>query len=415
MMSLSHDSFPHGINPAHVEEVLRALLSHKGHTIHDLPNDISAYHQQLPCIIEMEESGQYQPIASRLGQEVYAPFTTNTPHDNQVLFFAALNYPNKSKYPYSLDLDHKFGSPSLSKMMDVWIGILQYNGYDRGIARCFLYSSVLVFDLIPITRSATWANSDPASYNDVLKETAPVTNAILKRLGNRFPNLVGHFGVGQTAFKEFPSVLQGTGVSMLNQIAIMHPSMIYQGRSYESTRTSYLQESARVLEIVMGTSIIVTEDCKSLIHVHENNMNGVGGRKLSGGRKLRKEKEGSKFDPTWDNLLNQLLEYKVTKGHTIVPQRAGQLGMWVKRQRTQYKMFKNRTWDNMLNQLLEYKAAKGHTIVPQRAGQLGQWVKNQRHQYKMLKNGQESLIMAERASRLEEIGLFCFIVDQPRT
>jgi len=34
----------------------------------------------------MEDSGQYQPIASRLGQEVYAPFTY-APNHNQVLFF----------------------------------------------------------------------------------------------------------------------------------------------------------------------------------------------------------------------------------------------------------------------------------------------------------------------------------------
>jgi len=139
--------------------------------------------------------------------------------------------------------------------------------------------------------------------------------------------------------------------------------MIYQGRSYESTRTSYLQELARVLEIVMGTSIIVTEDCKSLIHVHENNMHGVGGHKL------RKEKEGAKF---------------------------------------------NLTWDDMLDELLEFKLANVHTIVPERSGRIGRWVKKQRYQYKKLKNGQQSLMIADRASRLEEID-FCFTVDRPRT
>ena len=39
-----------------------------------------------------------------------------------------------------------------------------------------------------------------------------------------------------------------------------------------------------------------------------------------------------------------------------------------------------RIWDNMLNQLLEYKAANGHTIVLVRSGQLGQWAKSQHHQ-----------------------------------
>ena len=127
----------------------------------------------------MEDSGQYQPIASRLGQEVHSPFTY-APHDEQVLFFAGLNYPTAGD-DSDLDLDdHKFESPSLSKMMDVWIGILQLNGYDRDVARCLLYSSVLVFNLIPITGPANWATSDPASYKSILNETAPITKGILK-------------------------------------------------------------------------------------------------------------------------------------------------------------------------------------------------------------------------------------------
>ena len=170
-MSLSHDSFSHGINPAHVDEVLRAFLPRKDHTIHDIPTNIGNYHGRLPRVIEMEESNQLQPIASRLGQDVQAPFTY-APDDNQVLFFVDLSFPTKMKNPWSLNLDHKFQQPSLREMMDVWIGILQYNGYDRDVARCFLYNSLLVIDLIPITGSASWAKSDPTGLKNVIEETA---------------------------------------------------------------------------------------------------------------------------------------------------------------------------------------------------------------------------------------------------
>ena len=88
-----------------MEEVLRAFLPHKGHRIHDLPDNIRAYHQPLRRrVIETEESRQYQPIASSLGQEVHSPFTY-APHDGQVLFFAGLNYRTAGD-DSDLDLDH---------------------------------------------------------------------------------------------------------------------------------------------------------------------------------------------------------------------------------------------------------------------------------------------------------------------
>ena len=112
--------------------------------------------------------------------------------------------------------------------MDVWIGILQLNGYDRNVARCLIYSSVLVFDLIPITGPANWATSDPTSYKSILNETAPITKGILKRVLKRFPNVLGLFAICQAAFDGFPSLLEGTDVSMLNELSIAQPHVIYQ-------------------------------------------------------------------------------------------------------------------------------------------------------------------------------------------
>ena len=96
--------------------------------------------------------------------------------------------------------------------MDIWTGILEDNGYDRDDARSLLYSSVLVFDLIPITGPSNWATRDPTGLKNVMIETAPITKATLKSVRQRFPNILGLFAVGQAAFDGFPSVLEGTGI-----------------------------------------------------------------------------------------------------------------------------------------------------------------------------------------------------------
>ncbi|KAL9185833.1 hypothetical protein ACHAXT_003610 [Thalassiosira profunda] len=66
-----------------------------------------------------------------------------------------------------------------------------------------------------------------------------------------------------------------------------------------------------------------------------------------------------------------------------------------------------RSWNDRLEELLQYKAEFGHTVVPQNSGQLGAWVHSQRVHYKKYKEGQKSQMTAEKALRLTEIG-FCF-------
>lgn len=66
-----------------------------------------------------------------------------------------------------------------------------------------------------------------------------------------------------------------------------------------------------------------------------------------------------------------------------------------------------KSWEERLEQLLQFKAEFGHTVVPQNSGQLGAWVHSQRVHYKKYKEGQKSQMTAEKALKLTEIG-FCF-------
>ncbi len=66
------------------------------------------------------------------------------------------------------------------------------------------------------------------------------------------------------------------------------------------------------------------------------------------------------------------------------------------------------TWDEMFNQLLEFKQKHGHVKVPARYNEnkkLGSWVMNRRSEYREYKrtNGRKGDL--ERMKRLESIGL----------
>ena len=66
-----------------------------------------------------------------------------------------------------------------------------------------------------------------------------------------------------------------------------------------------------------------------------------------------------------------------------------------------------RSWEERLEELIQYKNEYGHTVVPQNSGQLGACVHSQRVHYKRFKAGTKSQMTTEKALRLTEIG-FCF-------
>jgi glycerol-3-phosphate cytidylyltransferase-like family protein len=147
----------------------------------------------------------------------------------------------------------------------------------------------------------------------------------------------------------------------------------------------------------------------------------------------------------WEDMFNQLLEFKLKHGHVKIPQKYDEnpkLGIWVMRWRSKYREYKrtneqkgdpkqmkrlesiglvddistgyekarvtNSTWDYMFNQLLEFKKKHGHVKIPQKYNEnrkLGIWVTNWRNKYREYKrtNGQKG--DPERMKCLESIGL----------
>ena len=167
----------------------------------------------------------------------------------------------------------------------------------------------------------------------------------------------------------------------------------------------------------------------------------------------------------WDEKYQQLVDFKSTHGHCLVPHNwihNPSLAQWVKRQRYQY-VLKHKTWgrcseskrvstltdkrqellesigfvwsphdamwEEKYHELMDYKQVHGHCNVPTNYPQnrsLSSWVRGQRHQYKLLlkstteegeqhgaapasekdaaKNKTHNAMMMERMERLKSLG-----------
>lgn len=140
-------------------------------------------------------------------------------------------------------------------------------------------------------------------------------------------------------------------------------------------------------------------------------------------------------DDKWFERFQELCNYKRLHGHCVVPYNYNanpQLVRWVKRQRNQYKCFKEgvkcnmteeragalqsigfvwdcqeTTWEMRLAQLRDYRAIYHHCNVPTSYPQnpaLAMWVKGIRRQYKFYRAGMKSSMTARKIAELEEIG-----------
>jgi len=130
--------------------------------------------------------------------------------------------------------------------------------------------------------------------------------------------------------------------------------------------------------------------------------------RLAPDRVRRLNEVGFEWDPVntrWEEMFQQLVEFKKEHNHTNVAQRSGkykELGTWVRNQRGAkrdkrpimverakrldeigfvWRLVERNAWEKMFDALIEYKKAHNHCNVPQKAGEykrLGKWVNSQR-------------------------------------
>jgi len=67
-----------------------------------------------------------------------------------------------------------------------------------------------------------------------------------------------------------------------------------------------------------------------------------------------------------------------------------------------------KNWDERFEELLQYKETHGHCVVPQSTPGLGEWVHRQRKDYKALRADKPTRMTAARAIKLQDVG---FVFD----
>ena len=118
-----------------------------------------------------------------------------------------------------LDKDYNFCKPSLRTLADIWIGILDKNGFNRRVANCLVYSSILIFNLLPISGPSDWAtmvNMDrklvvkSPTYGWVLEQTQqPVKSMLMHIVDELCVNTVGLFCHWENSLGSIPVSTEG--------------------------------------------------------------------------------------------------------------------------------------------------------------------------------------------------------------
>ena len=131
-----------------------------------------------------------------------------------VLIIILAHYPLDSDRPRPMEVNMAgdFKEPSLRAIADVWIAVLERNGVHRDSAKCMIYSSILVFDILPISGNSKFGGKDgknPHSdiYIKIFKASRAIVKAIFDRLVGECSSALGVFAVGKAAFEACPALI----------------------------------------------------------------------------------------------------------------------------------------------------------------------------------------------------------------
>jgi hypothetical protein len=185
-----------------------------------------------------------------------------------------------------LDDSYNFCEPSLRQFADIWIGILARNGFNRRVAQCLVYSSILIFDLLPISGSSDWAAKENVdgklvvkshTYRWALEQTRQPVKTMLKYIVDKLcVNAVGVFVVGNAASEAYPCLLKGTRFEndgVLNN-SVAHTCRVKRAGCHRIEQAAWINESVKALTLVVDeanpirSEVVLDRD--EIVYVHPN-------------------------------------------------------------------------------------------------------------------------------------------------
>ena len=183
-----------------------------------------------------------------------------------VLIIILAHYPLHSnrRRPMEVNTAGDFKEPSLRAIADVWIAVLERNGVHRDSAKCMIYSSILVFDVLPISGNSKFGGKDgknPHSeiYNYLFKASRALVKAIFDRLVGECSSALGIFAVGKAAFEACPALIEGLTIKLLND-RVCHPCLIDDGNCRVVSADAWIDQSLKVLKLVTGVELSINDD-----------------------------------------------------------------------------------------------------------------------------------------------------------
>ena len=213
---------------------------------------------------------------------------TYAPTFGHVIFIIGFHYPLTSRRgrPMQLDDCYNFCEPSLRQFADIWIAILARNGFNRRVAQCLVYSSILIINMLPISGSSDWAAKENVdgkrvvkshTYRWALEQTRQPVKTMLKYIVDELCiNAVGVFVVGNAASEAYPCLLNGTrfeddGVLNSN---VSHTCKVKRAGCHRTEQAAWINESVKALTLVVDkmnpirSEVILDRD--EIVYVHPN-------------------------------------------------------------------------------------------------------------------------------------------------
>ena len=182
-----------------------------------------------------------------------------------------------------LDDSCYFCEPSLRQFAGIWIGILAQNGR---VSQCLVYSSILIFDLLPISGSSDWAAKENVDGMRVIKshtnrwvldQTRQPVKTMLKYIVDELcVNAVGVFVVRNAASEAYPCLLKGTRFEddgVLNN-NVSHTCKVRQAGCHPIEQAAWINESAEALSLVVDEANPIRSEVvfgrDEIVYVHPN-------------------------------------------------------------------------------------------------------------------------------------------------
>jgi len=185
-------------NPVHVLYVLDRFKKFRdAKSKHELPEEFHKFGNTDYAQDEQKKWSDFKALQEMVARypgicEVHT-FDTYAPTFAHVIWIFVGHFPLHS---IRLDGEFNFLEPSLKAFLDVWIRILAANGFNYGVAKCLMYSSVLIVDVLPIIGTSSFGEGCPM-YTSLWNESRPLVTSMFRTLVNDYcVNAIGCVTMG---------------------------------------------------------------------------------------------------------------------------------------------------------------------------------------------------------------------------